>query len=67
MATLPDGTERDYYLKVYLRHPGDFGFCSISSVTRTEEEEKALCNRVITEIERHVNDIGSISIAHEDR
>jgi methionyl-tRNA synthetase len=47
------------------RGAGDFGFASISGMKRTLEEEMAICEDIIQQIKRHVDDIGSVYLERD--
>lgn len=42
------------------RGPGNFGFASIGGMTRSEDEWTRYCEDIISQINRHVNDVQSV-------
>ena len=52
----------NHRIEVHLPHPGDFGFCFVSSVTRTEEETFDLLSQIRDQIIRHVDGVSRNSV-----
>jgi hypothetical protein len=52
-------------VEVYPRQAGVFSFGSISGITRTDKEELTLCKEIVSNINRHVDNIGSVSVIHD--
>lgn len=48
---------RDSYIRVDIRAPGDYGWCSIGGAERSIQEEKQLLNEAAEQIRRHVDGI----------
>jgi hypothetical protein len=46
-------------VEVTPRHPGDYGFFSISGEQRSEKEERDACEDIAEQIRRHVDGIPS--------
>jgi len=52
-------------LEVYPRDAGDFGIARIGGVYRTEQEEYDLAKSIKAQIQRHVDDVGSVNIVSD--
>jgi hypothetical protein len=57
----------NYRIEIYPPHPGNFGICFISSVTRTDEETVRMLEEMKSQIERHVDGVrrNSVNIVHD--
>ena len=57
----------NFRVVVRPKDPGDFGMLRIGGCTRTTEQERDECLRIIAEIKRHVNDIDSAVIEYDTK
>lgn len=48
----------DCEIRITARSAGDFGFVRMSGIERTAREEYRLCEEIVSNIKRHVDDIG---------
>ena len=63
---MPKNDKRDNYrIEVYPRAAGDFGVAHIGSMTRTDAEERALCDEIARDIRRHVDNVGSVQVVSD--
>jgi hypothetical protein len=56
----------NYQIIVELKGPGDFGFVHMSGIYRSPWEEKNLAEEIANQIKRHVDNVGSVQIIHEN-
>ena len=55
----------DFRVEVYPRRAGDFGFCKISGVYRSEQEEESMCHEIAQDVRRHVDNLGEVIVQWE--
>jgi len=58
-------TTKSYRVNVQPLRPGDFGTCFISGQTRTPQEELRLCETIVCQIRRHVDDIQTPWVSYD--
>lgn len=55
----------NFRVVVEPRHPGDFGFASISGITQSERDWIRDCEEIVSQIKRHVDGISSASCEYD--
>lgn len=56
-------TKAEYRVEVYPKHPGDFGGIFIGGMSRPDDETRAMCEEIARQVKRHVDGVGSASVA----
>lgn len=56
--------KNDIRVEVEPRHPGNFGWVSISGCERSEAETISICESIVQDIKRHVDDIQDARVVY---